>query len=666
MGIKAFNHGDDFVNKFVRAVVSDSTGADAVNPPPPPVQQGLQASGGIISDYTDPGTSKVYRTHIYTSSGTFVVTDDGNYGNNIDFLVVAGGGGGGKLKASGNGGRGGGGAGGLRSNIPTVPYNIPDSSLAYPGSGTYTYTVTVGAGGAKREAPAPGSPQTTGFNGGNSSVTGPAHPGSGGAGGVVASGGGGGTTLPGVDAADGGSGGGGAYGASAADTVAATDGISPTVQGYNGGGGSGSGGGGGGAGGVGAKDGGDGLVVAIAEPPATPAPTRQYGANGGYFAGGGGGGGGYSSSTGGDFGKGGGGYGSDHPSNPGNPATDGTEATGGGGGGGSATPGNDGPSFGAANGGSGIVVLRYQIAEIAADAKASGGVVSFYNDKTIHTFTSAGSFSTPGSFNENVEYFMVGGGASGGNYAGGGGGAGGIKSGTTPINGAVTYPVVIGAGGAEVHSNTDNGGEGRTGGTTSWGPIDVGGGGGGGSHSPPRAGVNGPSGGSGGGAGSDGGGSWTGGSSPGSTHPGSYPFPAATGSPVHGWGSDGGDAPSYPGTGGGGGAGQDGSGPPAKGGYGAQVPVTFMDPASGAGDPAPGAPAAGGKWFAGGGDGWRNVSPVPQTRPFGGGGYFTPNPSPPRGIPGLVNTGGGGAGGNGNSYPSGAGGSGIVMVAYPS
>ena len=32
MGIKAFNHGDDFVNKFVRAVVSDSTGLDAVAP----------------------------------------------------------------------------------------------------------------------------------------------------------------------------------------------------------------------------------------------------------------------------------------------------------------------------------------------------------------------------------------------------------------------------------------------------------------------------------------------------------------------------------------------------------------------------------------------------------------------------------------------------------
>jgi hypothetical protein len=51
MGIKAFNHGNDFVNKFVRAVVSDSTGLDAVTPAPG--SSGLTATGGVISDYTD-------------------------------------------------------------------------------------------------------------------------------------------------------------------------------------------------------------------------------------------------------------------------------------------------------------------------------------------------------------------------------------------------------------------------------------------------------------------------------------------------------------------------------------------------------------------------------------------------------------------------------------
>ena len=51
MGIKAFNHGDDFVNKFVRAITSDSTGLDAVTPPPG--AEGLTATGGSINEYTD-------------------------------------------------------------------------------------------------------------------------------------------------------------------------------------------------------------------------------------------------------------------------------------------------------------------------------------------------------------------------------------------------------------------------------------------------------------------------------------------------------------------------------------------------------------------------------------------------------------------------------------
>ena len=29
------------------------------------------ATGGVISDYTDPGTGNIYRAHIFTSSGTF-------------------------------------------------------------------------------------------------------------------------------------------------------------------------------------------------------------------------------------------------------------------------------------------------------------------------------------------------------------------------------------------------------------------------------------------------------------------------------------------------------------------------------------------------------------------------------------------------------------------
>ena len=63
-------------------------------------QSGLTATGGVISDYTVSGT--VYRSHIFTSSGTFDVTEIGTFGSNVDFLVVAGGGGGGNANSSGH------------------------------------------------------------------------------------------------------------------------------------------------------------------------------------------------------------------------------------------------------------------------------------------------------------------------------------------------------------------------------------------------------------------------------------------------------------------------------------------------------------------------------------------------------------------------------------
>ena len=108
MGIKAFNHGDDFVNKFVRAIVSDSTGLDAVSLAPEP--SGLTATGGIISEYTDPGPGAVYRAHIFTNSDTFQVTALGTLGNTIDYLMV----GGGRLVLEAESG-GGGGGGGVRT-----------------------------------------------------------------------------------------------------------------------------------------------------------------------------------------------------------------------------------------------------------------------------------------------------------------------------------------------------------------------------------------------------------------------------------------------------------------------------------------------------------------------------------------------------------------------
>jgi hypothetical protein len=97
------------------------------NAPGAPPPQGLTATGGVISDYTD--GPAVYRAHVFTSTGTFTVTAPGSYGDTVEYLVVAGGGGGG-----GGDHCGGGGAGGYRTDT-----GIPVS----PGP----YAVTVGAGG---------------------------------------------------------------------------------------------------------------------------------------------------------------------------------------------------------------------------------------------------------------------------------------------------------------------------------------------------------------------------------------------------------------------------------------------------------------------------------------------------------------------------------------
>ena len=75
MGIKGFSKGgDDFVSKFLRATVHDSTGLDAVSPFLPP--SGMMDSKHLVvslNDYTQPG-GDVYRAHIFTASGTFTVS----------------------------------------------------------------------------------------------------------------------------------------------------------------------------------------------------------------------------------------------------------------------------------------------------------------------------------------------------------------------------------------------------------------------------------------------------------------------------------------------------------------------------------------------------------------------------------------------------------------
>jgi hypothetical protein len=118
------------------------------------------ATGGTTLEYDDGG--KRYRSHTFTSNGTFEVTDVGNDDRNqVDYLIIAGGGGGGGSSSSSNGG-GGGGAGGYRTTLGTSGGN---SSAESKVTVTVTsYGVTIGSGGSG------GAASNDGVNGANSSV----------------------------------------------------------------------------------------------------------------------------------------------------------------------------------------------------------------------------------------------------------------------------------------------------------------------------------------------------------------------------------------------------------------------------------------------------------------------------------------------------------------
>ena len=104
-----------------------------------PIKEGHTASGGLISDYTDPG-GDIFRAHVFETSGTFTLTSLGSYPAHIEYLVVGGGGAGGY--------EGGGGAGGVRTNCPEAPAPLRAPNTNFPVSiSPGSYTVTVGGGG---------------------------------------------------------------------------------------------------------------------------------------------------------------------------------------------------------------------------------------------------------------------------------------------------------------------------------------------------------------------------------------------------------------------------------------------------------------------------------------------------------------------------------------
>tara|TARA_Y100001938_G_scaffold41257_1_gene56949 strand:- start:96 stop:1208 length:1113 start_codon:yes stop_codon:yes gene_type:complete len=329
---------------------------------------------------------------------------------------------------------------------------------------------------------------------------------------------------------------------------------------------------------------------------------------------------------------------------------------------------------------------------------ASGGTISEIGSKTIHQFTSSGSFVV-NSYNDpfTLEMVIIGGGGGGGSFNGpvrgaGGGGAGGVAVDFFTYDiAAGTFPVTIGAGGlGGVHTGTPNGNperRGQQGGTTSvgfpgpkcpdiygpqtpdWGAL---GGGYGAAGGPGGSGGEGGSGG-GGGSGGDGyntpffgpNGIWipnSAGTTPTVSSngkrgfwvagPGSSPVPANDMTRGY-FGSRGGNS-SYAGAaGGGGGAGRASTN--QNGGLGFLLPTTFQGGNFGApGNILPGGNPSPGNYVGGGGGG---CGPPAGTGQAGGGGAGNNG----TGNAGTAGTGGGGGGG----LPAGGpGGSGQVLIAY--
>jgi hypothetical protein len=263
----------------------------------------------------------------------------------------------------------------------------------------------------------------------------------------------------------------------------------------------------------------------------------------------------------------------------------------------------------------------------------------------VMTTTQRIAMNPPPTF--NVDYLVVAGGASGANQHGGGGGAGGLRTsyGSTSGGGANAEPTLSLTTGTSYSLTVGDGGTGVTwvganlagnnGYDSVFNNITSIGGGGGSSYATQTI----PSsGGSGGGGGSQAVGAQTGASGePGQGYAGGSGFTGGT---------------PYPGGGGGGAGGLGGNattGVGGNGGDGLQNDITVTTTGTG-------------PYYAGGGGSATYGSGTPGTggSGIGGAGKYTNS----NGNPGNPQTGSGGGGTNGG-FPSGSGGSGIVVLRYP-
>jgi hypothetical protein len=313
-------------------IVSDSSTGAAYIPSGTTAERPASPTNGMIRYNSTLTQFEVYQNSAWVQ---YLVS------YSIDYLVIAGGGG---------CNTGGGGAGGYLSG----------SNLILT-SGT-AYTITVGAGGTGVNQPS-GTLPTSGSNSIFSTYT-------------AIGGGRSGRTDTVPNGISGGSGGGAAGDGNGGTGGAGTSGQgnaggnSPTGSPYPGGGGGGASAVGTAGSGSTGGNGGNGTASSISGSSITR-------------AGGGGGGGAFSSCTGGSGGTGGGGAGG---VNGGGSGVSGTANTGGGGGG---LVNYSNAAYLGGNGGSGVVIISYD-----GSQKGTGGTVTSSGGRTIHTFTSSGTYTS--------------------------------------------------------------------------------------------------------------------------------------------------------------------------------------------------------------------------------------------------------------------------------
>ena len=321
---------------------------------------------------------------------------------------------------------------------------------------------------------------------------------------------------------------------------------------------------------------------------------------------------------------------------------------------------------------------------------ASGGNVADAlepgNGYVYHTFSSPGTFTCQ---NQNeIEILVVGGGGATGQFGGGGGGGGGVVHATSYLVSAAAHPVTVGPGGTATHPGPDSTGQGGDSYFAASGPTRLTGYGGGHSakspsgtfpYEDPNPDNNSTTGGS--GAGGVRNGPWPGNSAPSTFYSGkaatqANPLNQDAPGTITNYGSAGGDgdgaSPNSLVSGGGGGAGGAGdSYPGSDGGVGQRFPgfayplcfpspyLPGLTPASPTND-----------HYAGGGGGARHLAGQggndggTTSGGYGGGGDGG-NGQPVRETDGIDYLGGGGGDGGGYEPKGSDGGSGIVIIRYP-